>query len=75
MYDCSSVFLAGRILTALKFLFRGTCRPACSDQAANIFEVLAWSFTQNRVFDPLCTFDVIRQVPSFGEMLGLSNDF
>ena len=43
MYDCSSVFLAGRILTALKFLFRGTCRPACSDQAANIFEVLAWS--------------------------------
>ena len=45
MNNYSVRFLTGLILTALKFLFRGTCLHACSDQAANIFDVLAWSYT------------------------------
>ena len=27
------------------------------DQAANLFEVLAWSYAQNWVFNPICIFD------------------
>ena len=36
---------------------RGTWLLESQDQAACIFDALAWSFEQNRVFDPLCIFD------------------
>jgi len=44
-------------LIGAKVPLRGTCCLACCDQAAHIFDVLAWSSEQNRVFDPLCIFD------------------
>ena len=44
-------------LIGAKVPLRGTCCLACCDQAACIFDALAWSFEQNRVFDPLCIFD------------------
>jgi len=44
-------------LIGAKVPLRGTCCLACCDQAACISDALAWSFEQNRVFDPLCIFD------------------
>ena len=44
-------------LIGAKVPLRGTCCLACCDQAAHIFDVLAWSFEQNRIYDPLCIFD------------------
>ncbi len=44
-------------LIGAKVPLRGTYCLACCDQAACIFDALAWSFEQNRVFDPLCIFD------------------
>ena len=35
-----------------KFLYEALYCPACCDQAACIFDALAWSLTQCRVFDP-----------------------
>ncbi len=44
-------------LIGAKVPLRGACCLACCDQAACISDALAWSFKQNRVFDPLCIFD------------------
>ena len=38
---------------ANKVPLRGTCHVDCLDQAACIYDALAWSFEQSRVFDPL----------------------
>ena len=40
-----------------KVPLRGTWQVESQDQAACIFDALAWSYEQNRVFDPLCIFD------------------
>ena len=42
---------------------RGTCFITLDDQAANPAGVLAWSFAQSRVFDPLRIYDAIHQMP------------
>ena len=44
----------------VKVPLRGTCQVESQDQAACIFDALAWSFEQNRVFDPFCIFDAQR---------------
>ena len=41
----------------VKVPLRGTWQVDSQNQAACICDALAWSFEQNRVFDPLCIFD------------------
>jgi len=45
------------VFSWLKFLCEALGKVESQDQAACIFDALAWSFEQNRVFDPLCIFD------------------
>ena len=49
----------GYILTIKKFLFEALVKVVRYDQAAHIFDVLAWSSTQSRVYDPPSVFDAI----------------
>ena len=51
-------FAAKQLLVSwLKFLYEALGKVESQDQAACIFDALAWSFEQNRVSDPLCIFD------------------
>ena len=45
------------VFSWLKFLCEALGKVESQDQAACIFDALAWSFEQNRVSDPLCIFD------------------
>ena len=41
----------------MKFLFEALSRYLSEDQATRVFDSLAWSFAQSRVYDPPCIFD------------------
>ena len=49
----------GYMLTIKKFLFEALVKVVRYDQAAHIFDVLAWSSTQSRVYVPPSVFDAI----------------
>ena len=50
-------FIKTTSIYLVKVPLRGTWQVESQDQAACIFDALAWSYEQNRVFDPLCIFD------------------